>query len=448
MRPFITFALTLRSSLSQDACWSKFEEFGSEFHKRPTVVNYEYGYKFISNTGFKMILPTRTLRLQELVFSQNTDLDENRLLTPPVSFIMGVSQPADRHSHLVLEESEPQFAPTSHFAVLTDLDGTALPRPYGSPAIHPPVQDGPVFAPLVRLLEGGATIIGVTGSAISSHQSRFFDPLPLEARRSGRVLLAVETGRRLFVGSSKTGEPIEDLHFAAELAEKVPLFTATIVDQLVACGRAGIRKFLVDLRKNPALIADDSPLVFMRDRITMADALDDAIPINPADGFCPRIEIRPGGAVVFVGVPSTLGASYFHISDELQGAVDGRPTGRMCFDCVPRGLDKSLVVAYLLQREVMKRNRGMALGDQPSGNDEGLTRWHEGGIPFVAVAERAAMVPDNLRTTHVTALSNEHASAAVLDSLATWLEKHGSEHAFGVEEAETLVAEVNEGRRG
>jgi hypothetical protein len=50
----------------------------------------------------------------------------------------------------------------------------------------------------------------------------------------------------------------------------------------------------------------------------------------------PRIEIRAGGAaVVFVGVPSRLGARYFDVPDALQHLVDGKPTGRMCFDCAP-----------------------------------------------------------------------------------------------------------------
>jgi hypothetical protein len=64
--------------------------------------------------------------------------------------------------------------------------------------VHPKVSDGPVFAPLVALLEKGATIVGVTGSRITMHKPRFWDELPLKARQEGRCLLFCETGMVLY----------------------------------------------------------------------------------------------------------------------------------------------------------------------------------------------------------------------------------------------------------
>lgn len=64
----------------------------------------------------------------------------------------------------------------------------------------------------------------------------------------------------------------------------------------------------------------------------------------------------------------------------------------------------------------------LALGDRPAGNDEGLTRWHRahrgGEIPFIAVSEHPALVPEWMADTHVRRLSNDEASAAVLHTLA------------------------------
>ena len=86
----------------------------------------------------------------------------------------------------------------------------------------------------------------------------------------------------------------------------------------------------------------------------------------------------------------------------------------------------------------MTAGRAVALGDQPAGNDEGLTRWHPpaadgceaaggGGaasaqtraIPFLSVSEREEMVPSALRPWHVSAGGgNAAASGAVLNLLA------------------------------
>ena len=127
--------------------------------------------------------------------------------------------------------------------VVSDLDGTLLPRPYGLPPVTPPLSDGPAFAPLVRLLELGAIIVGVTGSGFASHSRRFFRELPLEARKAGRVLLAVETGRRLYRGSPTDGEPIEDEAFTKYFDSLVPPLSDATVTSLIAAGRAGLAFF-------------------------------------------------------------------------------------------------------------------------------------------------------------------------------------------------------------
>ena len=69
-------------------------------------------------------------------------------------------------------------------------------------------------SPLLRLLELGCTIVGVTGSKLETHRRLFFDSLPLEARRAGRVLMAVETGKRLY-RCGPDGDVVEDRRFAA-----------------------------------------------------------------------------------------------------------------------------------------------------------------------------------------------------------------------------------------
>ena len=304
--------------------------------------------------------------------------------------------------------------------ILTDLDGTLLPRPVGvgSAVVHPSLSDGPCHKPLVELLDLGCTIVGVTGSRLATHQTRFFEDLPLEHRRAGRVLLGVQTGSFLYKGSPADGSPVEDLSFAESLEKQNVRLTTdpSIVDGLIEVGRAGIRKFFADLARDRSLVEVDSPLGYL------LDCSADEIPVTNDNHFVPRIEVREGNsAVVFVGVPSTLGADYFAVPEAAVPFVDGRPCGRACFDCVPRGVDKSLVVTHLLGADLLQPGRVVALGDQPAGNDEGLARWHRSSvcdIPFVSVSERVDMVPSHLRDCHVTAASNAEGSALVLAALA------------------------------
>lgn len=81
-------------------------------------------------------------------------------------------------------------------AILADLNGTLLLRPYCQPPVHPLMSAGPCLVPLVRLLSLGATVVGITGSSFATHRARFFESIPPELRAN--VMLAVETGRILY----------------------------------------------------------------------------------------------------------------------------------------------------------------------------------------------------------------------------------------------------------
>ena len=329
--------------------------------------------------------------------------------------------------------------PPRSLVVISDLDGTLLPGPYGMPPVTPPISAGPAYAALMRLLEAGATVIGVTGSGYASHAQRFFRDLPVAARIAGRVLLAVETGRRLYRGSAVDGEPEEDLSFTAFQRARVRPFTEATVARLVQIGREGLARFFTELGQDEdaSIIQEGDPLAFLRTLVGTADATHP--PVSEDVSRVKRIEIREGGsAVVFVGIPSRVGERYLTVPDDLAHLVDGKPTGRMCFDCVPTGLSKSLVVDFLLQTGEVVPGRAVALGDQPMGNDAGLTQWHPEGsvgssdqpegmteaaaaraIPFISVAERSEMVPPHLQAWHVRAHGgNVGASGAVLHALA------------------------------
>ena len=164
------------------------------------------------------------------------------------------------------------------------------------------------------------------------------------------VMLAVETGRRLYRGSPEDGEPVEDEAYTAYYNEHVSPFSDETVAALVDEGRAGLARFYHDLAADGSLIDPQSEVAFLA-KLPPDRPEVDAAPISTDVGHVPRIEIREGGsAVVFVGVPSRLGSRYFSLPPQLTPIVDGKGTGRMCFDCIPRGLSKSLVMDFLIQR--------------------------------------------------------------------------------------------------
>lgn len=335
------------------------------------------------------------------------------------------------------------------FVVVTDLDGTVLLRPpAGQPAdmATPPLSDSPAHAALVRLLERGCIVVAATGSKLDSHRRLFWDAMPLEHRRAGRVMMAVETARQLYRGSPVDGSPVEA--FEVHSRAIAPPFAPAAVEQLTEAGCAGLRAFWADAEgtRAAALTAADSPHAeFVRRYAGSADARAPLVTDDRA--HYPRVEIRQG-MVVFCGMPVAFAREYHRLPPQLEGVVDGNPAGRYCFDCVPVGWSKGLLVDYLttVTRELAP-GRALALGDQPAGNDEGLARRHLTGLPFVSVGEGggAAVPPPHLAACHVTRLSGAAASAAVLEALADLLlEREGLElSAAAVEE---LVRRVNRRR--
>lgn len=342
---------------------------------------------------------------------------------------------------------------TPPFVVVTDLDGTVLLRPpAGQPADTgtPPLSEGPAYAALVRLLEHGCIVVAATGSKLDSHRRLFWDALPLEHRRAGRVLMAVETARQLYRGSPVDGSPVEDEAFEAYSRAIAPPFAPAVVEQLCGAGCAGLKAFWADAEgaRAAALTAADSPHAeFVRKYAGSADARAPLVTDDRA--HYPRVEIRQS-MVVFCGMPVAFSREYHRLPPQLDGVVDGRPAGRYCFDCVPVGWSKGLLVDYLTtQTHELVPGHAIALGDQPAGNDEGLTRRHLSGLPFVSVGEgsAAALPPAHLAACHVTRLSGAAASAAVLEVLADLLMEEEALELTTAAVAE-LVESVNAAERG
>ena len=116
------------------------------------------------------------------------------------------------------------------------------------------------------------------------------------------------------------------------------------------------------------------------------------------------------------GVPVQYGSQY--LGDAIvQGELEGQPTGRLCFDYVVPGLNKRLVLDWMLREGTLQLTDGVAVafGDSPAGNDSGLAFYHETGIPFVSVCEHARKVPPRLLDCHVGA--NELGAGAAISLL-------------------------------
>lgn len=113
------------------------------------------------------------------------------------------------------------------------------------------------------------------------------------------------------------------------------------------------------------------------------------------------------------------------------------PTGRLCYDCVVPGLSKHLVLKYLLRTGALARGSAFALADSPSGNDVGLTEYHNDGMPFVSVCDKVSKVSKKLLNCHVG--HNEVGSGAFLQQLVdNWDEVGGFHRTEGSEGVLTL----------
>lgn len=138
--------------------------------------------------------------------------------------------------------------------------------------------------------------------------------------------------------------------------------------------------------------------------------------------------------LMIVGVPIKYGQRYIGEemspytssgAEDTQDKVEGQPTGRLCYDVVVPGLNKHLVLAYLLRSGVIARGRTLVIADSPSGNDEGLTKFHNHGIPFISVCKDVHKVPKDLSSCHVG--GNAVGSSAALEVVAEWM-KAEKEH--------------------
>ena len=80
--------------------------------------------------------------------------------------------------------------------------------------------------------------------------------------------------------------------------------------------------------------------------------------------------------VVFCGMPVAFSREYHRLPPQLEGAVDGRPAGRYCFDCVPVGWSKGLLVDYLT---TVTRELAPAAPSRSGTSPQATTRgWRDG----------------------------------------------------------------------
>lgn len=154
-------------------------------------------------------------------------------------------------------------------------------------------------------------------------------------------MLAVQTGSQLYVGRAGGGDDgrplLRDAAFDAHLAGSVSTrWDEGTVAELVDIGRRGLAQFYADLANDPTLVDRDGPLGYLIDVARRIGAgtttmnggnnviIDNpCIPITDDVHAVPRIEVRENNsAVVFVGVPSSLGSNYFDVPQHLRR--DGR----------------------------------------------------------------------------------------------------------------------------
>ncbi len=131
------------------------------------------------------------------------------------TYLQGMPPPEQQQGSRTSEGEERWEGDVSpKITLICDLDGTVLPGPRKDAAtgkvVHPTLAEGGAFAAIQTLLNDGGSIVGVTGGKMGLQRGRFWDCLPLQARKEGRALLFCETGMVLYRADDQTGEPVED----------------------------------------------------------------------------------------------------------------------------------------------------------------------------------------------------------------------------------------------
>jgi len=259
--------------------------------------------------------------------------------------------------------------------------------------------------------------VAVTGSSLSTHKERFWNDLPMHLRADRRVLFSVETGSALYHQDNE-GNLVEDSEYARTVFPQGCRLTDEQVDALVKLGQEVLHEYFSELKAQPSLLRNE----LLSHLHAAAQQLPCTVPVTTDVQVVPRVEVRGNGkSVVYVGIPSSDSARYVQHRLQLLGFdMEAKPAGRLCYDILPAGVSKHLVLDWVLQQEASPssvsgsgRCRAVAVGDRPAGNDVGLTR-HE-AVPFVSVCEAPDTVPPILR--HRAVGHNVRGAAEVLRAL-------------------------------
>lgn len=108
-------------------------------------------------------------------------------------------------------------------------------------------------------------------AAFLSPSLRFWDCLPCEARKDGRVLLFCETGMSLY-RSDGDGEPAEVTGYGPFPGNEKRYLTEDTIAKLVKAARAGLKAWFSDLRDDPSLLAEGHWLHGLAVRWSQEDA--------------------------------------------------------------------------------------------------------------------------------------------------------------------------------
>jgi len=216
-----------------------------------------------------------------------------------------------------------------HPILFCDLDGTLLPHVYndGEGKLRTPTfKEGPVFQHILRWLQLGGRLVGVTGSSLSTHVARFWDDIPMQLRVERKVMLSCETGASLH-HQDANGNLVEDVQYFQHNFPTGCGFSEEETQHIIQIGQVGLSEFYADLKDKPTLIEDDQ-LIHLHKKARDSPL---SIPVSSDVNIVPRIEVRGAAqSIVFVGIPVALCKPYFEDRLARLGyPMEGKPAGRL-----------------------------------------------------------------------------------------------------------------------
>lgn len=281
--------------------------------------------------------------------------------------------------------------------IVADMDGTLIGAPFKSypqKGNDPILLDSPCYEPLVKWLSLGGRVMLISGNEAERTKKRFFDYLPRNLRKDGRVIM-VGSGGAVFCFSDNVGDLVEDAEYKENFSLIIPDDVAEII---VTRMQKHINDYFLNLERETSFPAFWSYIIDNRsgDKFTLDEL------ITNAPDVLPRIEVRRSFdqkdivQIVLYGVPGNRPFNLTKDEFECEGLKLDIIQGGVTLIVNSEFANKKTPLLWMLKSTKYGFNPryAYAIGDNPNRNDKPMLEFaKENNMSFISVCEKNEITP-------------------------------------------------------